>query len=208
MKIEGDFTFDAAPSAVWPALLDPHVLSKTLPGCEKLEEVGENEYKGTLNIRVGPVQGRFDGAVTLSDVRELDGYHLIVNGQGPTGFMKGEGDIRLEPSEEGSKTLLHYSVDAQIGGRIASVGQRLLDTTSRSITRQSLESLNRQIIARGSEGDEITETIEAPSATRMAAEVARDVARDVVVPRSGIGPFVLGALAVVVLIAVLWYVLA
>ena len=148
MKLEGTYTFEAPRQAVWEALMDPEVLAKVMPGCEKLEEVEENKYKGILNVKVGPVQGKFEGVVTITEVNPPEGYSIQVDGRGPAGFMKGVGQIRLE--DQGETTLIHYGGDAQVGGRIASVGQRLLDTTAKSMSRQSLEGLHNQIKARQS----------------------------------------------------------
>jgi carbon monoxide dehydrogenase subunit G len=146
VKLEGTYTFEAPRSVVWQALLDPNVLARVMPGCEQLEQIGENEYKGALKIRVGPVQGQFEGVVTLADINAPDSYRMQVDGKGAPGFMKGVGEVRLE--DQGASTLMHYSGEAQVGGRIASVGQRLLDSSAKALTRQSLDGLHEQIKAR------------------------------------------------------------
>lgn len=146
MKLEGTYTFEAPREVVWEALLDPNVLARVMPGCEKLEQVGENQYKGALKIRVGPVQGAFEGLVNLTDINTPESYRMQVDGKGAPGFMKGVGEVRLE--DQGASTLMHYSGEAQVGGRIASVGQRLLDSSAKALTRQSLEGLHEQIKAR------------------------------------------------------------
>ena len=145
VKIQGEHTFDAPREVVWKALLDPEVLARTLPGAEKLELVGENQLAGALDMRIGPVQGKFQGTVVMTDVRPLEGYHLTIKGTGPAGFVEGEGAIRLGDAVSGGGTVLHYEVDAQVGGRIAGVGQRLLDSSAKVVTRQALEGLDRQI---------------------------------------------------------------
>ena len=191
MKIQGEHVFEAPRETVWEAVLDPDVLTKVLPGCEDFKEVGENEYEGLLKIKVGPVQGKFKGKVKLSDLKALESYHLHLNGKGAPGFVDGQGDLRLE--DDGGKTKLHYEVDAKVGGRIASVGQRLLDSTTRVITRQALEGLDKQIAARvpsASDGDEERESDSdgaqdaepAPVETPSQAEVAKGVAADLVPP--------------------------
>ena len=145
VKIEGRHTYPVDRARVWLALLDPAILARTLPGCEGLEADGPNRFKGRLNIKVGPVQGKFAGTVTLDDIVADRGYRISIQGDGPAGFMKGAGTVRLE--DDGAGTALLYDIDANVGGRIASVGQRLLDTTARAITRQALEGLGRQIEA-------------------------------------------------------------
>ena len=132
MKLEGTYTFDAPRDIVWNALLDPEVLAGALPGCERLDQIGDNQYQGAIKIRVGPVQGKFQGKVTLLDLNEPDQYRMVVDGKGAPGFMKGEGRIELEP--EGDTTLMHYTGEAQVGGRIASGGQRLLDSSAKALT--------------------------------------------------------------------------
>ena len=143
VTLEGTYSFDAPQDVVWEAVQDPHVLSQVLPGCERLEQVGENEYEGEINIRIGPVQGNFVGTVRLSDIQPPNSYRLELEGQGRPGYVKGAGNLRLESSGDG-KTTLSYTGEAQLSGRIASVGQRLMDSSARSITRQGLESLDKQ----------------------------------------------------------------
>ena len=146
MKLEGTYTFDAPRDEVWKALMDPEVLKTIMPGCEKLEPTGQDQYKAALKIKVGPVQGKFQGNIKLDDINEPNSYSMQVDGKGPAGFVKGTGGVRLE--EQGDSTLMHYSGDAQVGGRIASVGQRLLDSSAKALTRQSLDGLHEQIKAR------------------------------------------------------------
>jgi carbon monoxide dehydrogenase subunit G len=120
MKIEGSYTFNASRDVVWPMLLDPAVLANVMPGCDKLEKTGDNEYEGELNIKVGPVQGKFKGTVALSDINEPESYYMEVNGRGPAGIIKGTG--RLILAEENGDTVMTYEGDAQVSGRIAQVG--------------------------------------------------------------------------------------
>lgn len=146
MKIEGSYPFAAPRDVLWPMLLDPQVLANAMPGCEALEAVGENQYQGTLKIKVGPVQGKFQGDIALININSPESYTVSVDGRGAPGYVKGTGSLKLE--EDGEMTTLHYSGDAQVGGRLASVGQRLLDTSANAIIRQSLEGLGQQVQAR------------------------------------------------------------
>jgi len=211
MKIQGEHVFDAPRDAVWEAVLDPDVLTRVLPGCEDFHEVGENEYEGVLKIKVGPVQGKFNGKVRLSDLHPPVSYHLDLDGKGAPGFVNGKGELKL--ADEGGKTRLHYEVDAKVGGRIASVGQRLLDSTTRVITRQALEGLEKQIAARtspsaGSESEDGGASVPtpapapaAPSQSEFAAEVAKGVVADLIPPERR--PLVIGVAAAIVLAIVL-----
>ena len=145
VKLAGTHSFDAPKNEVFEALLDPDVLSRILPGCRRLERTSENEFSGEISIRVGPVQGSFNGKVTLDEIDPPNGYRMEIAGQGRPGYVKGVGTLRLEGD---GPTTLHYDGDAQLSGRIASVGQRLVDSTARSLTRQGLQSLESIIAAR------------------------------------------------------------
>lgn len=204
MKLEGTYTFDAPKEVVWPMLQDPNVLAQVLPGCEKLTESGENQYNGVLNVKVGPVQGKFNGMITINDVVPLEGYSLVVDGNGPAGFVKGTGQLRLEGN--GDSTTMHYSGDVQVGGRLASVGQRLLDTSAKAIVRQSLDGLDKHVQAQmevKASPDAVTATpptIEAPSQTEFALGVARNFF-DELVPQERRGNL---AMALLVVAAAFW----
>ena len=143
MDISGDYTFDAPQPMVWKALQDPNVLGSVMPGGQGFEQVAENQFTGVLLIKVGPVQGTFQGQIKLSDVKPPDSYQIEVDGKGAPGFVKATGGMHLEPRD--SQTFMAYTGQAQIGGRIASVGQRLLDASARSIIRQSLDGLNEYL---------------------------------------------------------------
>jgi len=146
VKVQGTYTFEAPLDVVWQALFDPEVLAKTLPGCEKLEREG-NQFKGEINVKMGPVQGKFQGKVDITDVKELESYTMVVDGRGPAGFGKATALLRVQAEAGERATRLDYDSDVQVGGRIASVGQRLLDASSRAIVKQSLEGLHEQIKA-------------------------------------------------------------
>lgn len=187
MKIAGEYIFDASRDVVWDALQNPEVLASIMPGCEKLELVGENEYEGALKIKVGPVQGEFQGRVKLEDINPPESYSMTVNGQGAPGFVKGKGGLKL--AAEGDKTVMTYEGEAQVGGRIASVGQRLLDSSARSIIKQSLEGLNAIFKAQAAEERQAGEgeaapvaqvQVKPPSQIAFAANVAQDVAGDLI----------------------------
>jgi carbon monoxide dehydrogenase subunit G len=143
MIVSGEHRFQAPRQKVWEALLDPDVLAGTLPGFQGLEQVGENEFAGSLALGVGPVQGRFEGRVELSDLTPPSAYRLKMSGRGAPGHVEGNGQVELE--EDGQGTRMRYEVDVRIGGRIAGVGQRLLEMTARTLTRQALASLARRI---------------------------------------------------------------
>src|SRR5690242_13259622 len=120
MEISGDYVFDAPQPLVWEALQDPNVLGSVMPGGKGFEQTGENQYSGMLEVKVGPVQGLFQGKITLSDIVAPESYQIVVDGKGAPGFVKATGNMRLEARDK--QTFMAYSGQAQVGGRIASVG--------------------------------------------------------------------------------------
>jgi len=144
MKLEGTYSFEAPLDTVWQGLFDPEVLARTLPGCDKLERQGD-QFLGEINVKMGPVQGKFQGKVDVLNVKDRESYTMVVDGRGPAGFAKATANIRV--TSEGNATRLDYDSDLQVGGRIASVGQRLIDASSRAIVKQSLEGLHEQLKA-------------------------------------------------------------
>ena len=232
MKIQGTHVFAAPRQVVWDALLDPTVLSLALPGGEQLEKLNDNEYQAAMNVKVGPVQGKFEGKVELADIDTLNRYTMRVSGQGAPGFLQGEGTVLLQEIESG--TQMNYTGDVQVGGRIASVGQRLIESTAKSIIRQGLLALDSQVQARAQAAPPsvlpppvelptaappstdktasaplhapVAPAAPAPSAAKIAFEVAKDVSRDLlaeVVPlrsQEKLLWFVLGALAMLLFV--------
>ena len=150
MKIAGEYLFEGPQDVVWEALMDPDVLASVLPGCEKLERAGEDEYEGALEIKIGPVQGAFKGKVKLSDIVKPESYTMRVDGQGASGFVNATGHLELRP--ENGHTHVDYEGDAQVGGRLAAVGQRLVESSAKSIIKQSLDGLNESVKARAASG--------------------------------------------------------
>lgn len=146
VELAGEYEFAAPQELVWEMLLDPEILAMTISGCEKLERIDENTLQGLLNLRVGPVQGTFHGKVESTDVLPPSSLRMIVSGNGPAGVVRGEGSITLEAMP--ATTRLHYDGMVQVSGRIASVGQRVMDSSAKSIVRQCLQNLDKQIQAR------------------------------------------------------------
>jgi carbon monoxide dehydrogenase subunit G len=207
VKIQGRHTFRASRALVWEALLDPEVLARTLPGCDSLTADGANRFRGALNMKIGPVQGRFDGTVELSDMVAPERFEIAIKGRGAPGFLEGKGGVRLE--DDGTDTAVVYDIDAHVGGRIAGVGQRLLDSTARAITNQALEGLSRQLEHRQATAA-LPASAEAgppppPPASgpvQFTVGVARDVAVDLAGDRPW--PLIAGGVAVFVALA-LWF---
>jgi len=170
MKLQGTYTFTASQDDVWDALLDPSILAQALPGGEALQQVGENEYQAVLNMRVGPVQGRFEGGIELSDIQPKRAYRMNVSGQGAPGFVKGNGLLNLAAAADGGTELV-YSGDVEIGGKIAGLSQRLVESTARSIIKQGLAALDAQIQLRNAPAELVTP----PPVPLTAAQEAKEM---------------------------------
>jgi len=141
MKLNGEYTFDGPRQEVWKILRDPDLLILALPGTKSLKQIGENEYEGELQVRIGPITGSFGGKLTVSNEQLHESLTLTVEGTRKIGFVKGSGDVVF--IDQGDvKTTIKYSGEIQIGGRVASVGQRLFDTVSKSMIDQGLNKLN------------------------------------------------------------------
>jgi carbon monoxide dehydrogenase subunit G len=161
MKLDGDYVFDAAVQDVWDALFDPAVLAAVLPGCEKLDLV-DGQYVGEIKVKVGPIQGKFTGKVDLFDKVEPTSYSMKIDGRGAQGFVNATANIVL--AAEGAGTRIKYTSESNIGGKIASVGSRLVETSAKAIVKQSLEGLNENIKLRVAAYREHAAKSEAPAA--------------------------------------------
>lgn len=163
MKITGKSTIDAPRDQVWSALNDIEVLARIVPGCERLQQVGENEYEGTVKIGIQSIKGSYSGKIRLEDIQPPHHYKLVASGRSASGVVDGAGTVDLE--EQDGKTILTYTGDAQIGGTLASVGQRLIEGASKQMINQSLKALAEQIQQRasGAAGEPAPEPAPAPS---------------------------------------------
>ena len=194
MKITGKHALAVPRDVVWEAILDPEVLSRTLPGCEDMAPVGDNQFRGKLKMKIGPVQGLFEGGVELLDLDPQNGYNLKMDGKGAPGFVTGTGSIRLEDTDDNG-TLLHYDIDARVGGRIAAVGQRLLDSSAKVLTRQGLQGLDKQLEARAVAAAAAAGA-EAPSQAAFAGRFAAGLAKELWPYLAGGALVVLAAIAI------------
>ena len=156
MEIDGEQRIPAAREDVWTALNDPQTLRLCIPGCDSLERISESAFDGTVTAKVGPVKAAFGGRVTLSDIDPPNGYTLTGEGKGTAGFAKGEASVRLR--EDGGETVLSYTAKAQVGGKLAQVGSRLIDGTVRKLSGQFFANLSEHLSA-----SEVAPTVAAPA---------------------------------------------
>jgi uncharacterized protein len=148
MKISGSYTMNADRKAVWDRLLDPDTLWNCLPGVQKLDKTGENEYDLAMNVGVGMIKGTYEGKVRLSDINEPTDYKMYVEGSGRPGFVKGTGKIDLEDKEDGT-TEITYDGDVEVGGPVGSVAQRMLGSVSKRMVDQFFKCVEEQIGKQG-----------------------------------------------------------
>lgn len=153
MKLAEEVRIEAPREKVYAALNDPEILKQSIPGCEELEKVSDTEFNATVRAKVGPVRARFRGEVTLSDLNPPHGYTLTGQGKGgAAGFAKGDASVVLE--EDGDVTVLKYDVNASVGGKLAQIGGRLIDSSARALAGEFFENFRKAVSGEGSEDSE------------------------------------------------------
>lgn len=202
MKIEGEYKFDGPREQVWAIMRDPEVLASALPGTQSLDQVSENEYQGEMQVRIGPVAGLFSGNVAITDEVPPESLTMTVEGRGKPGFVKGTGAVQLIALETDA-TLMQYQGDMQVGGRLASVGQRMMDSVSKSLLKQGLDSINQAVLARQeTQTTGVKVEYQPPSESEFAASVAKDMAGEVLSSRRML--WIAGVVIVIVIILVIY----
>jgi carbon monoxide dehydrogenase subunit G len=152
MEMKGEQLVPASQQKVWEALNDPEALKACIPGCETIDRSADNEYIVAMVSRVGPVSAKFKGKLTLSDVRAPNSYSLSFEGQGgAAGFAKGGANVRLSP--EGSSTRLSYDVKANVGGKLAQIGSRLIDAAAKKVADDFFRNFNERLTSSSREED-------------------------------------------------------
>jgi hypothetical protein len=147
MIVDGEHTFPGPRETVWGLLQDPEVLAKAMPGARRLTLKEDGTYQGVIRIGVGPVTAaEWSLSVTLSDQVHPESYVMNVESKGALGFTRGRATVNLDEVEGGTR--MRYHADLAVGGKVAGVGQRLLDQVAKMLTRQGLDALNRELEAR------------------------------------------------------------
>ena len=144
MQITGEQKIAAPREQVYDAMLDPEVLKGALPGCEKLEEVGENEYIATMTIGVAMLKGKYDGKVKITDQNRPESFTMHIEGKGPQGQLGGEGKLNFEDDGEGG-TIVKYAGDANVRGTLARIGSRVIQPAAKMIVGKFFESLETTV---------------------------------------------------------------
>ena len=144
MDMSGEERIAAPRDAVWAALNDPEILKACIPGCQSLTMKSPTELEATVKIKIGPVSATFNGEVTLSELNPPQSYTISGEGKGGiAGFAKGGADVTL--AEDGNDTILSYTVKAQVGGKLAQLGSRLIDSTSKKLATQFFTDLSERL---------------------------------------------------------------
>ena len=142
MDVNASYIFQAPAARIWEVLLDPDALARCMPGCEKLSPLGNDQYEATMNVGVGSIKGTFLARITVADLVPMRSYKLLVEGTGSPGFVRGEAHISLE--EQGKGTLVKVEGEAQIGGTIARVGQRLVGSVNKMMMDRFFTCLQKE----------------------------------------------------------------
>ncbi|AXV14258.1 carbon monoxide dehydrogenase [Neorhizobium sp. SOG26] len=147
MDMDGEERIAAPRDVVWAALNDPEVLRQCIPGCQSLEMKSPTELTAAVKLKIGPVSANFTGDVTLSDVDPPESYTISGEGKGGiAGFAKGSAQVNLV--EDGAETLLRYNAKAQVGGKLAQLGSRLIDSSSQKLAKQFFSDFNAAVVAK------------------------------------------------------------
>lgn len=139
LKIEGSYTFNAPRDKVWQVLLDPQIMAQCMPGCEQLKEIGPDQYEATMKVGVAAVKGTYKAKVAIKDKQPPVHYVLSGSGSGGPGFM--QGDVAIDLEQQNGATVLKYNADAQVGGLIASIGQRMLGGVAKMMVDQFFKKM-------------------------------------------------------------------
>lgn len=144
MLIEGEERIDATIDVVWAALNDPEILRRAIPGCQKLDMISSTEMTASVQLKMGPVKATFAGHVTLSNLQPPRAYTISGEGKGGiAGFAKGGADVALV--QDGSSTVLTYAAKADVGGKIAQLGSRLIASTAKKLAAEFFAKLNLEV---------------------------------------------------------------
>jgi carbon monoxide dehydrogenase subunit G len=162
MEMSGEYRIEAPREKVWAALNDPEILKQSIPGCDEIEQTSDTSFEAQVTAKVGPVKAKFSGAVQLTDIDAPNGYRISGEGKGgAAGFAKGGANVRLE--DDGGATLLKYEVDAQVGGKLAQLGARLIDGTAKKMASQFFENFAEAVTEGGDAAPAAEPAAEAPA---------------------------------------------
>ena len=199
MDMSGEYVIAAPRQAVWEALNDPEILKQCIPGCESVDKTSDTSFEAKVTAKVGPVRAKFSGKVNMSDIDPPNGYTISGEGTGgAAGFAKGGAKVTLSDDPEGTK--LEYSVDATVGGKLAQIGSRLIDSTAKKMANDFFGKF-AELVATSAEESPATEAV--PETTVPTEETAAQ-ATDFDEEKKGLSPMVWIASVIVVALALVF----
>ena len=201
MDMKGEYRIPAPRAAVWAALNDVDVLKAAIPGCDSINRLSDTDIEATVTAKIGPVKASFKGLVTLSDIDPPNGYTIRGEGKGgPAGFAKGGAKVRLV--DVGSETILSYKVDASVGGKIAQIGARLIDSTAKKLADEFFAKFSALAAAKASDHKASASDAQPKAHASLETSMTQNQASATVTPILGKNTWIIGALVVVVIVIV------
>ena len=199
MEMTGEYRIEATQQKVWEALNDPEVLRETIPGCQSIEKISATEMTAKVKSKIGPVSATFVGTVTLSNLDPPKGYTISGEGKGGVaGFARGGADVRLR--EEGKETVLHYTAKAQVGGKLAQIGGRIVDAAAKQMADAFFGAFAERLGA-GKEAEAVEADVE--NDPEVFAEALEERAEVAAGNNFLGGPYIWGLLALIAVIALI-----
>ena len=199
MDMSGEYVIAAPRQAVWEALNDPEILKQCIPGCQSVDKTSDTSFEAKVTAKVGPVRAKFSGKVNMSDIDPPNGYTISGEGTGgAAGFAKGGAKVTLSDDPEGTK--LEYSVDATVGGKLAQIGSRLIDSSAKKMANDFFGKF-AELVATSAEGFPADQAL--PETTVPTEETAAQVT-DSDEEKKGLSPMVWIAGVIVVALAIVF----
>lgn len=208
MDINGEQRIPAPQATVWDALNDPEALKACIPGCETVDKVSDTQFTARVTMAIGPVKAKFTGDVTLSDIDAPNGYTITGKGSGgAAGFGKGSAKVSLSPDGDG--TILRYTANASVGGKLAQIGQRLVDSAARKMADDFFTNFTAYLTAKGAAtaAPAVASAAQSDIAAPAPAEAAAAAASTSTVSNDNKKPGVLVWVGVIAIaaVALIWY---
>ncbi len=201
MEMTGEYNISATREKVWDALNDPETLAKCIPGCQELNKDSETELSATVKSKVGPVSATFKGKVTLSEMDPPNGYRISGEGSGGVaGFAKGGAEVKL--AEDGDGTVLTYVANAQVGGKLAQIGSRLIDSTAKKMANEFFGKFAEEVGGSVDEAPNAEGVTDEPAADQKTQDMAETTQTTSTETGQGVRPvvWVSGLIAAVVVV--------
>ena len=197
MKLSDEKRIDAPRDAVWAGLNDPEILKQSIPGCDTLTQLSDTEFEAEVRAKIGPVKAKFKGSVTLSDLNPPESYRISGEGKGgAAGFAKGGATVVL--TEDGDATILKYDVDADVGGKLAQIGGRLVEGSAKKLAGEFFNNFEAALKAGDAGSAPVAEDAAIPEAAPAPTPISDDSSKEWVWLIVGV-VFVVGALALTLL---------